>query len=140
MGGSNYAHARLHACFHTEGRSREHSSDFMHAFGRLICMCRFGWHTLAAPYGLAPEKLLFITHGVMLPQAPAAAARPRQEHLQELPLQAASASRYTSAGGSTICAKVYLMAHEKASMPYQELLRARMRGPISLQSYRGKAG
>ena len=30
--------------------------------------CRFGWHSLVAAYGIAPEMLTFIPHGVTLPQ------------------------------------------------------------------------
>ena len=50
--------------------------------GRIIA-CRFGWHSLVAAYGLPPEKVLYIPHGIDVPQGPAT-ARSQRELLQHV--------------------------------------------------------
>lgn len=36
---------------------------------------RFGWHSLIAAYGISPDKVVFIPHGVDLPKNNAASTR-----------------------------------------------------------------
>ena len=47
----------------------------------MLCVFRFGWHSLTAAYGIAPEKVIFIPHGVVLPQSTERSTRDR--HLLE---------------------------------------------------------
>ena len=46
---------------------------------------RFGWHSLIAAYGLPPEKVIFIPHGVVLPQS-TKASKPHRQLLQDMTL------------------------------------------------------
>ncbi len=32
------------------------------------CPCRYGWHSLTAAYGINPENVVFIPHGVSIPK------------------------------------------------------------------------
>jgi len=46
---------------------------------------RFGWHSLIAAYGLPPEKVVFIPHGVVLPHS-TNASKPHRRLLQDMTL------------------------------------------------------
>ena len=56
---------------------------------------RFGWHSLIAAYGIAPEKVIFIPHGVVLP--PSTEPSPTTRHLlEEVALRRLRSSTNTS--------------------------------------------
>lgn len=42
---------------------------------------RFGWHSLIAAYGISPDKVVFIPHGVDLPKNSAASTRHLTAHI-----------------------------------------------------------
>ena len=63
---------------------------------------RFGWHSLVAAYGIAPEKVIFIPHGVVLPQSIKHSAAERHL-LQQTTLRRLCSSMNSSDGMPSSC-------------------------------------
>ena len=77
---------------------------------------RFGWHSLIAAYGINSEKVIFIPHGVVLPQS-TKLSTPNRHLLEQVPLRRLCSSTNASLGAPHTLTPLQHMLGEPQMLP-----------------------